>query len=56
MKEDDAYWESVVNESSRIAKQYGDSKFVIGLLLTVIEELERIYKEMRNSAETYNRV
>ena len=43
VKEDDAYWESVVNESSRIAKQYGDSKFVIGLLLTVIEELERIY-------------
>lgn len=56
VKEDDAYWERVVNESSRIAKQYGDSKFVIGLLLTVIEELERIYKEMRNNAETYNRV
>ena len=56
VKEDDAYWESVVNESSRIAKQYRESKFVIGLLLTVVDELERIYKEMRNSAETYNRV
>ena len=50
VKEDDAYWESVVNESSRIAKQYRESKFVIGLLLTVVDELERIYKEMRADA------
>lgn len=56
VKEDDAYWESVANESVSISKKYNECRFVIDLLLAVVKELERIYKEMRNSAETYNRV
>lgn len=52
VKEDDAYWESVVNECKRIAKQYDECKFVINLLLAVIDELKRIYKEMKNNADT----
>ena len=51
VKEDDAYWEAVVNESKQIAKQYDECKFVINLLLAVIDELKRIYKEMKNNAE-----
>ncbi len=52
VKEDDAYWEAAVNESNQIAKQYGECKFAINLLLAVIDELERIYKEMKNNADT----
>ena len=52
VKEDDAYWEAVVNESKQIAKQYDECKFVINLLLAVIDELKRIYKEMKNNADT----
>ena len=29
VKEDDAYWEAVVNESKQIAKQYDECKFVM---------------------------
>lgn len=42
---DNHYWEQVVNESSEIAKQYNECKFVVELLLTVLAELERVYKE-----------
>lgn len=49
---DDAYWESVVNESDRISKRYNNQKFAVALLLAVIEELERIYKEMLKNANT----
>lgn len=52
VKEDDAYWEAVVNESNEISKKYGECKFIINLVLAVIDELERIYKEMRANAET----
>ena len=45
VREDDSYWEWVVNESSEIAKRYNECKFVVNLLLTVVTELERIYKE-----------
>lgn len=45
VREDDSYWELVANESSEIAKQYNECKFVVNLLLTVVTELERVYKE-----------
>ena len=45
VREDDSYWEMVSNESSEIAKQYNECKFVVNLLLTVVTELERVYKE-----------
>lgn len=47
VKEDDEYWEAVVNESSAVSKKYGECKFIINLVLAVITELERIYKEMK---------
>lgn len=52
VQEDDSYWEAVVNESSAIAKQYGECKLIIDLVLAVITEFERVYKEMRKNAET----
>lgn len=48
---DDVYWEAVVNESCEIAKKYDNQKFAIALLLAVIDELERIYKEMMKNAD-----
>ena len=41
----DSYWQAVADESSEIAKQYNECKFVVGLLLAVVTELERVYKE-----------
>ena len=49
---DDAYWEAVVSESGAISKKYDNHKFAIALLLAVIDELERIYKEMMKNADT----
>lgn len=46
----DEYWQAVVNESNQITQKYKDCKFVIDLLLAVIEELKRIYKEMITDA------
>lgn len=42
----DEYWEAVIDESSQIAKKYDNCKFVRALLLAIIDELERCYKEM----------
>lgn len=52
VKDSDEYWEAVINKSNVISKKYGECKFVINLVLAVITELERIYKEMRANAET----
>ena len=52
VQEDDSYWEAVVNESSAISKQYGECKLIISLVLAVIDEFERVYKEMRKNVET----
>ncbi len=45
--DDDEYWEAVVNESNEIAKKHKENKFIIGLLLNEIEELDRIYKSRK---------
>ncbi len=52
VKDTDSYWEAVVDESSAISKKYGECKFIINLVLAVVCELERIYKEMKANAET----
>ena len=44
-REDNHYWEQVVNESSEIAKEYNNYPFVVELLTAIICELERVYKE-----------
>lgn len=45
--DNDEYWEAVVNESNEIAKKHKENKFIIGLLLNEIEELDRIYKSRK---------
>ena len=52
VRPDDAYEEVIVDESGQIAKKYDNHKFAIALLLAVIDELERIYKEMMKNADT----
>lgn len=43
----DEFWEAVVNESTEISKKHHENKFIIGLLLNEIDEMERIYKARR---------
>lgn len=47
VREDDAYWQDVIRESDSIAKKYNNCKFVVALLLAVVDELDRTYKEAR---------
>ncbi len=51
-KNNDEFWEQVVNESGAISKKYGECKLIVSLVLAVIDEFERAYKEMRKNAET----
>lgn len=48
---DDEYWQSLIDEGRQISKKYNNAKFAIALLLAVIDELERIYKEMKIDAD-----
>ncbi|MEY8519298.1 hypothetical protein AALC25_20890 [Lachnospiraceae bacterium 29-84] len=50
-KDNDKFWEQVVDESSEISKQYGECKLIINLVLTGITELERMYKEKKAADE-----
>ena len=52
VKDTDEYWQAVIAESNEIAKKYDKQKFANDLLLAVISELERSYKEMRANANT----
>ena len=49
VREDDAYWQQVVDEASALYKRYEnvpEKEFAKQLILTVLDELERIYKDM----------
>lgn len=49
VREDDEYWEQVVEEAGALYKKYEalpECEFAKQLLLTVLNELERIYKDM----------
>ncbi|MCI9021095.1 MAG: hypothetical protein HFH32_10215 [Eubacterium sp.] len=50
-KDNDKFWEQVVDESSEISKQYGECKLIINLVLAGITELERLYKEKKAADE-----
>ena len=52
VKNTDEYWQAVIDESNEISKKYNKHKFANDLLLAVISELERSYKEMRANADT----
>lgn len=51
VKDTDEYWQAVIDESNEISKKYNKHKFANDLLLAVISELERSYKEMRANAD-----
>lgn len=44
------YWEDVCNDISATANAYNNDPFLIGLLATVFEELEREYQSLREKA------
>ena len=49
VREDDEYWQQVVDGASAIHKRYEsvpEGEFAKQLILTVLDELERIYKYM----------
>lgn len=50
-KEDDGYWQSLINDSDCIAKKYNDNKFVVSLLVAVLDEISRCHKEMISNAD-----
>jgi hypothetical protein len=50
MPDNDESWQAAINESNEISKQYG-CKLANSLLLASIDELERMKKEGRKSAE-----
>ena len=52
IKDTDEYWQAVIDESDEISKKYNKQKFANDLLIAVISELERSYKEMRVNADT----
>lgn len=41
------FWSEVIAESSKIYEKYNKNKFVLDLLLTVLNELDRLSKERR---------
>lgn len=51
VKDIDEYWQAVIDESNEILKKYNKQKFANELLIAVISELERSYKEMRANAD-----
>ena len=49
VQENDEYWSAVVDEASELYKKYEsipEKEFAKQLILTVLDELERIYKDM----------
>lgn len=54
VREDDEYWEQVVDASSELYEKYKtlpDGEFAKRLILCILEELERIYKDMPKKHE-----
>lgn len=54
VRESDEYWSAVVDEASELYKKcenMQEKEFAKSLILCILDELERIYKDMRK--ETY---
>ena len=52
VRDEDSYWENVIDESDELSKKYNNEKLAIALILAIIEEFERKAKELRKNAET----
>lgn len=48
----DEYWDAVLDESSEIVKKHNNCQFIMTLILGVVDELERVCKEMMKNANT----
>lgn len=51
-QDDESLWNMLVKESSELCKKYDNGPFVRELALAVINELERLSKEVQGNAET----
>ena len=54
VREDDEYWERVVNASGEVYEKYKtlpEGEFAKSLILCILDELERIYKDMPKKHE-----
>ncbi len=51
VKDNDEYWENVVEESGEIVKGYENSRLSQDLILAALSELERISKEKKVTDE-----
>lgn len=51
VSEDTQYWDSVVDGLCQLSTKYDRDPFVVGLCLVVLDELERIHKELKNHKE-----
>lgn len=51
VKDNDEYWENVVEESGEIVKGYENSRLSRDLILAALSELERISKEKKVTDE-----
>lgn len=52
--EDDSYWQKVVNEASALYRKYKnipEKEFAKSLILCILDELDRIYKDMSKKHE-----
>lgn len=47
IEDSERFWQGVIDDSEQIFKKYGRMKFVKELLLTVIGELERKAKDLK---------
>ena len=46
---DDSFWQSVVADTDKLCKQYGNCPFIGALVMNEVNEFERLYKELTNT-------
>lgn len=46
---DDSFWQSVVADTDKLCKQYGNCPFIGSLVMNEVNEFERLYKELTNT-------
>lgn len=54
VREDDSYWQKVVDEASALYRKYeniSEKEFAKSLILCILDELDRIYKDMSKKHE-----
>ncbi len=49
--DDDEFWEKAASEANEIARKYNGSKFIVGLLVNELKEMERICKARKQDAK-----